>query len=199
MDPANYRKPALNSTSARITTNQKLMNIRQAQIDELLREVRAGNGRAGFSEQNGNLMYTDASGTRQVVALEERDRVMDDLWAQMGDIGLRRFHAALARKWANISLNKVRFWYNNSEIVQRFKPVQQRNIVRPVTSRLPLRHLQIDLIDMSNQRSVDGMNWIFTCIDVMSKFCIAIPLPNKEAATTAPCRQLEYSRHTSPF
>ena len=63
--------------------------------------------------------------------------------------------------------------------------MQQRNIVRPVTSRLPLRHLQIDLIDMSNQRSVDGMNWIFTCIGVMSKFCIAIPLPNKEAATTA--------------
>ena len=62
MDPVNYRKPALNSTSARITTNQKLMNIRQAQVGELLREVRAGNGRAGFSEQDGNLMYTDASG-----------------------------------------------------------------------------------------------------------------------------------------
>ena len=78
------------------------------------------------------------------------------------------------RKWANISLNKVRYWYNNSEIVQRFKPVQQRNIVRPVTSRLPMRHLQIDLIDMSNQRSTDGMKWIFNCIDIMSKFCIAL-------------------------
>ena len=84
------------------------MNIRQSQIDELLQGIRDGNGRQGFSEQNGNLMYADASGTRQVVALEQRDRVMDDLWTSMGDIWLRRFHSALARKWANISLNKVR-------------------------------------------------------------------------------------------
>ena len=121
-------------------------------------------------------MYTDAVGARQVVSLEQRDRVMDDLWTQMGDIGLKRFHAALARKWANISLNKVRYWYGHSEVVQRFKPVQERNIVRPVTSKLPLRHLQIDLIDMSNQRSADGMNWILNCIDVMSKYCIALPM-----------------------
>ena len=185
MQAINYRQPAYKSTSDRISTNQKLMNIRQSQIDELLQGIRDGNGRQGFSEQNGNLMYADASGTRQVVALEQRDRVMDDLWTSMGDIGLRRFHSALARKWANISLNKVRYWYNHSEVVQRFKPVQERNIVRPVTSKLPLRHLQLDLIDMSNQRSTDGMNWSLNCICVVSKFCIALPMPNKEAATTA--------------
>ena len=104
MQAINYRQPAYKSTSDRISTNQKLMNIRQSQIDELLQEIRDGKARPGFSEGNGNLMYTDAVGTRQVVALEQRDRVMDDLWTQMGDIGLKRFHAALARKWANISL-----------------------------------------------------------------------------------------------
>ena len=86
-------------------------------------------------------------------------------------------------------MNKVRYWYNHSEVVQRFKPVQERNIVSPVTSKLPLRHLQVDLIDMSNQPSVDNMKWILNCIDVMSKFCIALPLPNKFAATTAAAMQ----------
>ena len=88
MQAINFRQPAYKSTSDRISTNQKLMNIRQSQIDELLKEIRDGKAMPGFSEENGDLMYTDAVGTRQVVALEERDRVMDDLWTSMGDIGL---------------------------------------------------------------------------------------------------------------
>lgn len=176
-----YRKSLLNST-ANISLVRRLNNVTRKEVSGEIKAIREGNGRAGFSvSQDGKLL----AGGREVVALEDRDDVIARMSDKVGDIGLARLHSALSRKYANISMAKVRYFYNNSEIAQRYRPVQERNIVRPVTSKLPLRHLQIDLIDMSNQKSTDGMNWIFTCIDVMSKFCIAIPLPNKYASTTA--------------
>ena len=58
------------------------MNIRQSQIDQLLNEIRDGKARPGFTEENGNLMYKDSVGTRQVVSLEQRDRVLPVLDCQ---------------------------------------------------------------------------------------------------------------------
>jgi hypothetical protein len=185
---ANTGKP-LASTSTQLRTNQRLNNVTREQIQAELNRVRAGApSHPGFGEstQGGQLTFTDTEyGPRLVLALEDRERVLQEHWAFTGPIGLQRFYASLARRYAGVSLNKVRYyWYDHSETVQRFKPVQHKNIVRPVTSKLPMRHLQIDLCDFSNQSSL-GKKWILTTIDVMSKFATATALPNKEASTTA--------------
>ena len=112
----NWRAPLLDSKKD-ISTVMRLNNIRQATIDDILTDIRNGtNQRPNFSEHDGVLHFTDRQGRREVVALESRDAVMQELYEQHGiGMSIGRFHTLISRDYCNISRHKVEDWYANSE------------------------------------------------------------------------------------
>jgi len=58
--------------------------------------------------------------------------------------------------------------------------------MKPVVSREPWTHLQIDLIDFHEFADVnDNYRWLLTCVCTFSKYLVAVPMKNKEATTVA--------------
>ena len=56
----------------------------------------------------------------------------------------------------------------------------------PVVSTEPWTHLQTGLIDFHEFADVnDGYQWLLTCVCTFSKYLVAVPMKNKEAATIA--------------
>ena len=165
----NWRAPLLDSKKD-ISTVMRLNNIRQATIDDILTDIRNGtNQRPNFSEHDGVLHFTDRQGRREVVALESRDAVMQELYEQHGiGMSIGRFHTLISRDYCNISRHKVEDWYANSESHQIMKTAQNNILIRrPIVSSRALGFLEIDLCDYSNFPS-NGYKWQFTLIDVYS-------------------------------
>ena len=76
-------QPSLLDNDA-VHINQRLNNINRTLVQQELARVRTGNGRAGFSESAGKLMYTDRDDrgqqrTREVLALEDRDAAFQEI------------------------------------------------------------------------------------------------------------------------
>ena len=98
---------SLASTSTQLRTNQRLNNVTREQIQTELTRVRAGTpSHPGFGESaqgGGQLTFTDTEyGPRLVLALEDRERVLQEHWAFTGPIGLQRFYTSMARRHAGV-------------------------------------------------------------------------------------------------
>ena len=98
---------SLASTSTQLRTNQRLNNVTREQIQAELNRVRVGaSSHPGFGESTqggGQLTFTDTEyGSRLVLALEDRERVLQEHWAFTGPIGLQRFYTSMARRHAGV-------------------------------------------------------------------------------------------------
>ena len=125
--------------SAGVHTNQRLNNITRAMVAQELARVRAGNGRPGFSESAGKLMFTDRDGrgqqrTREVLALEDRDAAFQEILNANAYPGLGRFHLLVEQAYAGIGRRKSEWWYRESANNQLHSRIRSKSIVRPVTS-----------------------------------------------------------------
>ena len=140
--------PVLSST--KVHTNQMLNNITQAQSDSELERITQGSARPGFFEYNGKFMYTNATrGWREVLPVEDRERLLEGLHKVYGYPDLQRFHSLVERQYAGVSRRKLARWYNDSANNQIHARMQSKTIVsvRPVYAHDPARHLQCGLVD----------------------------------------------------
>ena len=172
-----------------VHTNQRLNNITRAMVAQELTRVRAGNGRPGFSESAGKLMFTDRDGrgqqrTREVLALEDRDAAFQEILDGNAHPGLGRFHQLVEQAYAGIGRRKSEWWYRESANNQLHSRIRSKSIVRPVTSQSPLRHLQCDLTDHRAKPS-GPYSWCFNAIDLFSRYLWVVPMRNKEGVTCA--------------
>ena len=101
-----------------VHVNQRLNNITRLMVQQELARVRAGNGRAGFSEsvQGGMLIFTDKDDrgqerTREVLALEDRDAAFQEVLDTHAHPGFGRFHQLVEQKYAGVGRRKTAYWY----------------------------------------------------------------------------------------
>ena len=126
--------------------NQRLNNITCAMVAQEPARVRAGNGRPGFSESAGKLMFTDRDGrgqqrTREVLALEDRDAAFQEILDANAHPGLGRFHQLVEQAYAGIGRRKSEWWYRESAHCmlsqgEVWKPMKQDSY-RTSCGRLP--------------------------------------------------------------
>lgn len=99
--------------------------------------------------------------------------------------GWQTFYKKISDMFWNISANDVREFVNKIEYKQLHRPQHDFPVLRPVIAKAPLKIFQIDLIDMSKYwRTNQGYKWIFSCIDLFTKYAMAIPLKSKEGEET---------------
>ena len=84
-----------------------------------------------------------------------------------------------------VPLKQIKEVINNLETYQinqsaRLQPKQYNSI----TAGYPGDILQIDLMDISNTSTVNkNFKYILTCVDIYSRYALAVPIKNKEAST----------------
>ena len=85
-------------------------------------------------------------------------------------------------KSEHITLKKIKEFVEKQESYQLFKPSQIIKNYFPITSNYKNQIWQIDLVDISNNASVNkNYHYILICIDICSRFVYAVPLKNKNA------------------
>ena len=127
-----------------------------------------------------------------------RRRVLPKYDTKLRDLVLNRFHdqanhreyhktySAIVEKHIGITQEEVREYVNKCSVCAINTSIKERTDMTPVVSTEPWAHLQIDLIDFHEFADVnDGYSWLLTCVCVFSKFLVAVPMKNKEAATVA--------------
>jgi transposase InsO family protein len=145
-----------------------------------------------FELDDNNILYTKAT------SKYERRRVLPKFDKTLRDLVLNRFHdqsnhreyhktySAISEKHIGITQEEVREYVNHCEACALNASIKEKTDITPVISTKPWSHLQIDLIDFHEFKDVnDGYAWLLTCVCIFSKFLVAVPMKNKEAATVA--------------
>ncbi|CAG8611116.1 4712_t:CDS:2 [Paraglomus brasilianum] len=145
-----------------------------------------------FEVDKDQILYTKQT------AKNERRRVVPKYDNELRDLILNRFHdrsnhreyhktySAIAEKHIGITQEEVRAYVNECSACAINTPIKERTDMTPVVSTEPWTHLQIGLIDFHEFADVnDGYQWLLTCVCTFSKYLVAVPMKNKEAATIA--------------
>ena len=113
-DNVKWAKPSVDSDNPNLTTAQRFNNIKKSGIRKILNKVRQGTAKPEFGEdKDGQLTYNDVHGVRIVVALEDRDHIIESMWKKHQYTGMMRLHSLLFDAYANISKNKLQRWWSN--------------------------------------------------------------------------------------
>jgi len=93
---------------------------------------------------------------------------------------LETLYKEAKQKDPTIKRAQVKKFLEEQETVQVHKQRHVQNFY-PITAYLPFQRLQIDLLDMSshNHRLNKGKKWIFTCIDVYTRYAFAVAMKTK--------------------
>jgi len=145
-----------------------------------------------FELDNDEILYTKPTDKC------ERRRVLPKSDKKLRELILRRFHdqsnhreyhktySAISEKHVGITQEEVRTYVNNCEACKINTSIKEKTDMTPVVSTEPWSHLQIDLIDFHEYADVNnGYAWLLTCVCTFSKFLVAVPMKNKQAATVA--------------
>ena len=141
-DNVKWAKPSVDSDNPNLTTAQRFNNITKSGIRKILNKVRQGTAKPEFGEdKDGQLTYKDVHGVRIVVALEDRDHIIESMWKKHQYTGMMRLHSLLFGAYANICKNKLQRWWSNSANTQLHTKVMKTQIVRPVWASRVYAHL----------------------------------------------------------
>jgi len=117
---------------------------------------------------------------------ELRDLILKQFHDQANHREYHKTYSAIAEKHVGITQAEVKTYINNCLPCSINTSIKEKTDMKPVVSREPWTHLQIDLIDFHEFADVnDNYRWLLTCVCTFSKYLVAVPMKNKEAATVA--------------
>lgn len=107
-----------------------------------------------------------------------------------GLTGLDTFHKKLKQKGININRNKLKEILSGIESYSLNKTLRKNFPTRKVISNDVFDQLQMDLVEMdvpsgAPAKDNDGVRYLLTIIDVLSKYAWVIPLKDKKGKTIA--------------
>jgi transposase InsO family protein len=132
---------------------------------------------------------TNKNGRRRVLPKYDtklRELVLNRFHDKSNHCEYHKTHSAIMEKHIGITQEEVRAYVNKCSACAINTSIKEKTDMTPVVSTEPWAHLQIDLIDFHEfVDENDGYAWLLTCVCTFSKFLVAVPMKNKEAATVA--------------
>ena len=130
--------------------------------------------------------------TLTVLKISQQDGFLRKLWKDVksgGYRGVETMFDRIRREVVGIRRSDIEDWIKKQSIKQLQQPIQQV-ITKPILTTRCFEHLEIDLIDADSLSDAKrGLNkqyaFIFTCVDLFSKFLWAIPIKNKTGPVVA--------------
>jgi len=105
---------------------------------------------------------------------------------EIGFSNVNTFHKKLKEYAIHIPLNQLKEWYDSQEINQIFKkpkPVYQKISARSNN----IGYLQCDLLDLGKLKVFNDSPYLFTCIDIYSRYGWIFPVKNKSPKSIVRC------------
>lgn len=117
---------------------------------------------------------------------------------ETGLVGRDKFWARIYEYYAGIKKSDVAKFLKNNETHQLHQIPKKEKSVKSIVISKPRKYLQCDLIDVSKVRNFnEDFTFIFTCVDLFSKYAWAVPLKDK---TPGECtRAIETILSEMPF
>ena len=104
-------------------------------------------------------------------------------------LGARKLYKAISKRFAGVSERDVLSVLNSMHKAQRLKPIfLNKAPLRPVLSSGVMNQVQIDLVDMKNNKVTVGsetFRYILVMLDVFSRFIFLRPMKTKSSSEVA--------------
>lgn len=128
--------------------------------------------------------------TIEVTELEHIDEILHTYHKSLlgGHVGIARMKNNIRRHFSWQSMTKdIKKFIKDCDICERSKVKTHTHSPMEITSTAgkPFEKVFIDLVGVINPKSVSGNCYIFTCICDLSKYVIAVPIPDATALTVA--------------
>ena len=89
-------------------------------------------------------------------------------------------------QYKRLGLRRIKHFLDNRTDYSLYKPLVTKFPTPPVRVSRLNQQFDMDLMDVSRQQSDnDGVRYILTAIDILSKFAFMVPLKNKDGKTVA--------------
>lgn len=127
-------------------------------------------------------------GNKPVIAPAQADALMQAMYNDPAQTcnGRDRFFKRVSERYYGISETQVMEFLKKQEPYQLHRQVYRPRLVRPIIQTAPMKHIQIDLVDMSELAYWNSNhNWLLCCIDTFSKYAWVYPLKNKQEGTVS--------------
>lgn len=184
-----------------MTILNKLQNLRWTTpiIDSLLQGTFVKNKRdyntfirrdyGDFENKNGKLFYKPLN--LEVVPEDKPNeirKVLDEVYERPQTIGKgqNQFHNYVLQHYLGIRRKHI-IPFLKTKPEYQLRQDKQRIVSKGIQATRPFQYWAIDLVDMNfynNIKANKKYRYIFSCLDIFSKFCWFIPLKNKEAKDT---------------
>lgn len=104
-----------------------------------------------------------------------------------GFISAAKLYLKLRDRFAGISRRDVNAVVNKSETKQLHQEADQESkVVKPIVLSRPFAHFQVDTVDLTSLKNYNyQFRYLFTCIDLFSKFAFVKPIRKNTAKATA--------------
>lgn len=143
-----------------------------------------------LSHDQSKLLYGHP--TVEVVSHETPERLSELVLSlhQIAHRGVDKTWDAVKGKYVGINRDLVRTAVSSCYSCSKNRTINRKDNFRPILASGPWIHLQMDLVDLSNESysslpQNEGYKYILTIIDVYSKYAFAVPLKSKEMSQVA--------------
>jgi transposase InsO family protein len=125
----------------------------------------------------------------KVIPKEDVNKIIKEMYddpAIGGSIGRDKLYAKIKQQYLGITKQDVEAFLDNRESHQLTLPVIKGKVVKPLMTKRPNQHWQMDLIVLKKLKSSNKeYKYILTVIDTFSKFAWAVPLKSKKGDVVA--------------
>lgn len=155
-----------------------LLFIKKGLIPADKRKDRYTSKWANIIHKNNKFYYLD----KEMAIFEDIPKLVSDTYKNpvVGCRGYEAIYYVLHQKYFGISRDSVKTILNKLTDYQLHKPIVRQKMYKPIVTKAPLKHWQIDLTTMDEYQEY---NTIVVVIDIFSKFIYTKALKDKKSSS----------------
>lgn len=125
--------------------------------------------------------------TKQIVPYEDAEEIILEIYKNplTGYVGRDKLFQKIFEVYWGINRRLVLSVISKVRAHSTTQQLNKRKTVRPIVTSRPYQRVQIDLTDLNLHKGVNRVRYLFTCVDLFSKFAWVLAIPNKKGPTVA--------------
>ena len=143
----------------------------------------------GMFVKDNEVGRNDSQGAfKPVIPLEKQTRFLLDYYNDplTGFIGRDKLYNKIKQNAVGVTKDSISQFLKQNETHQVHQDLHKQRVVKPIVVKKPGAHWQLDLVDYENMKTYNqGYAYIFSMVDLHSKYLFMTALKNKTSSTVA--------------
>lgn len=117
---------------------------------------------------------------------------------KIGLLGLQSFYQKMKKLKPELTYKEIEEFYLSQSAIQKHKRINKPKEFNSVTASSPLHQFEMDFI-IYDRYKLHNYKYIFCCIDIYSRYAMAIPTTNMKLETIEKCLETVFNDMGKPY